>query len=263
MAEPSQILLLFDHTALLNGKPYDWLEFSQVAPCYVPRVVYQEIQRVAIEEPACHRTKLVGELRRFWVESDWKLTEASADLPDVAPEMSQHYGDRAKLALAIAEAAYGFARQSVGRLVILVSQDRALLQRIQALNIPNLTGLPVNAVLMWNRTGRYPSVVMQHRRAMQANSLVVHPTGVARNPGSVSSVAHSRTARFRETSPRSMPPQSHSDNSLWQLAFWFAVLAAMVSILTSLLQPRSLEQLLKNPETLSSPSFPTSNPHRP
>jgi hypothetical protein len=246
MAELPQILLLFDHTALLNGKPYDWLEFSQVGACYVPQVVYQEVRRVAIDPADCYQTKLAGELRRFWVESDWQMTEARATLPNVAPVISQQYGSRAKLALAIAESAYGFARQSVGRLVILVSQDRALLQRIQALNVPNLTGLPVSAVLMWNRTKRYPAVVMQHLRTMQAKSLVAYPSGLDQNSASYATVANARVVNPKVALPRSTAPQSSSQNTLWQLAFWFAVLAVMMSILGSVVQPRSLERLFKN-----------------
>ncbi|MBE9012724.1 hypothetical protein IQ250_21210, partial [Pseudanabaenaceae cyanobacterium LEGE 13415] len=164
MLDSSQIFLLIDLNSFFACKPYEWLEFNRVGRCYVPQVVHEELDAWASSQSESIESKIAREFRRFMLESDWQLTRS------LISTESRPITRRARLALDVRNSAEDLARSSIGRLVVVVSNDRALIQQVQALNLENLTGVPVSTLLTWSRSKRQPPIVVQHLRSMQSHS---------------------------------------------------------------------------------------------
>lgn len=182
MLDTPQIFLLIDLNTFFACKPYEWLEFSQVGRCYVPQVVYEELDAWATSRSESIESKIAREFRRFMIESDWELTRCASRTPKgtLISTESRPMTRRARLALDVRNSAEDLARSSIGRLVVVVSNDRALIQQVQALNVENLTGIPVSTLLTWSRSKRQPPIVLQHLRSMQTHSLQLTTAGSSR-----------------------------------------------------------------------------------
>ena len=139
MIDSPQVFLLIDLNALYACKLYEWLEFSTIGQCYVPQAVYQELDAWASSRNESIEAKIAREFRRFMLESDWQLTRSTIPAKPHRP-----FSRRARLAIEVRHCAEDLARFSVGRLVVVVSNDRALVQQIQTLKLDNLTGIPVS-----------------------------------------------------------------------------------------------------------------------
>lgn len=184
MLDTPQIFLLLDLNSFFACKPCEWLEFSRVGRCYVPQVVYEELESWAASRSESMESRIAREFRRFMLESDWELTRCASHTPKgtLISTESRPMTRRARLALDVRNSAEDFARSSIGRLVVVVSNDRALVQQVQALNLENLTGIPVSTLLAWSRSKRQPPIVLQHLRSMQTHSLQLLTAGSSR-PG--------------------------------------------------------------------------------
>ncbi|NJK53573.1 MAG: hypothetical protein HC936_13560 [Leptolyngbyaceae cyanobacterium SU_3_3] len=121
MSELPPIFLLFDLTALLTSRTRDWQEFSRVGRCFVPQGVYEEIQALGRVGADRQQEQSAREFMRFFGDSDWQLTGVGATHSSLQPVAGQVYSRRARLSLTIAECAYGLARNSPGRLIVLIS----------------------------------------------------------------------------------------------------------------------------------------------
>ncbi|MBW4439633.1 MAG: hypothetical protein KME10_00075 [Plectolyngbya sp. WJT66-NPBG17] len=176
MLDHPQIFLLIDLNSLYACKPYEWLEFSRVGHCFVPQVVYEELDSWASSRSESLEARIAREFRRFMLESDWKLMRSL-----ISTEIARPFSRRARLAIDVRNCAEDLARSSIGRLVVVVSNDRALVQQVQALHLENLTGIPVSTLLTWSRTKRQPPIVLQHLRSMQSHSLQLLGGGRSRS----------------------------------------------------------------------------------
>ncbi|KAM3112827.1 PIN domain-containing protein [Phormidesmis sp. 146-33] len=256
MSELPPIFLLFDLTALLAGQTREWQEFSRVGRCFVPQAVYEEIQalgRVGVDR---NQEQTAREFVRFFGESDWQLTGVGATHSSLQPVAGQIYSRRARLALTVAECAYGLSRSSPGRLVALIGNDQPLLQRIQGLSIANLCGIPLSALLIWTRSGRRPPIVAQHLQAMRSTTVTVgimpsstrvatatKPTRPARPP----SRAVSRVSRAE--SLRAIRPDSHHPTALYQIVSGLSALVAAIlvmGIVWYIVQPKAFNQFMRD-----------------
>ncbi len=261
LSELPPVHLLFDLGALLVGKTREWQEFSRIGQCFLPQVVYDEIHALANTEADHPQKKTAKEFLKFLSGSNWQLSRATATHPQLQPVPDQHLGKRSRLALLVSEAAYGTARGSVGRMVVLISNDQASLRRIQELKIPNLSGLPVSAGLIWSRTGRRPAVVIQHMQEMMERSRAFatasapqrFATAVASRP--TVAIAPTRT----EPKLRHAPTPLARPNVLSQLmssASSILALAIAVSLVWYLVQPRSFNQFLRQNHLPTLPQLP-------
>lgn len=158
----SQIFLLIDLNAPFACKPHEWLEFDAIGRLFVPQAVYQEVQALASSRTDSTTAKIAREFRRFLLESDWQLT---------GEPFQAKTRKRAKLAIAVQTAAEELAHRSTGRLVVVISNDRALIQQVQALHLPNLTGIPVSTGLTWSRSKFKPPIVVEHLQEMRVHSM--------------------------------------------------------------------------------------------
>ena len=263
MSDLPPIFLLFDLSALLVGKPREWQEFARLGSCYVPQLVYQEIQalsQIGIERN--HEQTAKG-FCRFLAESNWQLTGVGALHPSLQPSDGQNMSKRARLAQAVSECAYGFARSSPGRLVVLISNDQPLLKRVQSLGVANLCGVPVSATLIWSRSDRKPLLVAQHLQAMRSTTVTVGGATVPRRAQVSSSLPKwtvSKPLRNPPSRVRSVQPIYNHPDLFHQIGSGVSALIAVtiaLSITWYIIQPKSFNQFLQQQNLPTLPEIPS------
>ncbi len=77
MANPlPPLLVTFDTDVLMAGRTQVWQEYAKVGTCYIPEVVYDEIDRLTDQavEPAIEQ--VAREFMRFFADSGWIATDA-------------------------------------------------------------------------------------------------------------------------------------------------------------------------------------------
>lgn len=178
------VLVLFDVSGLLEHTVREWQEYDQAGVVFVPQVVYEEIQFLSDRAPAPELEKSAREFLRFFPNSTWQQTLATASHPSLMAPPGQALSKQARLAIAIAESAYGFALAHPYSLVVFVSNQQPLLMKLQGLNIPNLCGITSVALLQWIRTSARPLGVTRQLQVM----------GRSRISQTLPGVFHSRTS---------------------------------------------------------------------
>lgn len=163
------VLVLLDLSAVLAGKTREWQEFRRVGPCFLPEVVVDEIRTLADHavEPTTEQT--AREFLRFLPLSEWQITTARSPHPKLQPAAGHTLSKKARLFLDVAECAYGLTRSHPRSVVVLVSNDQPLLQRIRGLGVPNLSGISVASLLQWSRTQRRPAVVTHQMQLLRSS----------------------------------------------------------------------------------------------
>lgn len=230
MAVLPPFLLLFDISALTAGKTRDWQEFSKLGECLVPKAVLDEIQFLQDRAPEPAIAATAREFARFFADSGWRVTTSIVSHPALQPTEGHALSHKARLALAVAQAAYGLSRNRPEGLVVLVANDQGLLQRLRMLNVPNLCGMPLAALMQWMRTQRRPPVVSHQLQLMRLplqGAAQRSPVGAAQ-PAVVSQPVRSITP----TRPAPAEPQRSSVRRSSNLA---AQLAQILSSLTMVL----------------------------
>jgi hypothetical protein len=182
-------ILLFDISALVAGNPRDWKEFSRLGECLLPQVVLQEMQFLCDRASETNLEPIAREFIRLYPELDWKETTTLATHPALQPAEGHTVSKKARIALAVAQTAYGVACNRPDALVVLIGNDQALLQRVQMLKVPNLCGVPLAALVQWNRTLRRPPVVSQHLQQLRS------PVEATRSASGTKSVSPTQSAK--------------------------------------------------------------------
>ncbi len=170
MAVLTPVLLLFDSPALLKSSSRDWANFRQLGECYVPEGVLEALEFLSSQATEPGDESTAREFLRFYPTQDWKKTNVSADHATLKVAPGHALSKRARLALAVLQCAYGLALRYPDRLVVLVSHDPSVLQKVPPLEKPNLCGLPLTALLQWGRSQRRPTVVSHHLQFVRAAS---------------------------------------------------------------------------------------------
>ncbi len=261
MSDLPPILLLLDLSALLVGKPREWQEFARLGKCYVPQSIYQEIQAQSQVGIDPNFEQAAKEFCRFFAESNWQLTGAGALHPSLQPSEGQNLSKRARLTQTVSECAYGFARSSPGRLVVLISNDQPLLKRIQGLGIANLCGVPGSALLIWSRSGRRPPIVAQHLQSMRSTTVTVSGLAAPRQARSTSPPKPRAPRSLRESQPRVRPSQpiyNHPDLFRQMVSGVSSLVALMITIgvVWYVVQPKSFNQFLRHQNLPTLPEIP-------
>jgi hypothetical protein len=266
MSDLPPIFLLFDLTALLSGKTREWQEFSHVGRCFVPQAVYEEIQalgRVGVDRS---QEQTAREFIRFFGESDWQLTGVGATHSSLQPVAGQIYSRRARLALSVAECAYGLSRSSPGRLVTLIANDQSLLQRVQGLGIANLCGIPSSALLIWTRSGRRPPIVAQHLQAMRSTTVAVGMMPSSTRAATATKTTRPATSLPRTATkvekPRSLRPDSHHPSAFYQIVSGLSALVAAIlvmGIVWYIMQPKAFNQFMRDRNLPTLPEISTAS----
>ena len=166
----SQPLLLFDSSAVLARKTREWQEFSQRGECFLPLVVLDELRFLCNRAPTAEQEQTAREFSRFYPDSGWQKTAVQKSHPALKPASGQALSKKARQSLAVSQCAYGLSQDHFSRLVVLVTNDQLLLERVQALGAPNLCGITAAALLQWGRTRKQPSAVFQCLRMMETRA---------------------------------------------------------------------------------------------
>ncbi len=210
MALTPPLLILLDTTAILGGKTRDWLEFSQLGSCLLPEIVLEEMQALGDRAPDPATESIAREFNRFYPTSGWKTTRMLAEHPSLKPAEGATLSKRSRLALEVLSCAYGLARRHPDSLVVLVATDQPMLQRLLALKVVNLCGLPLAAFLQWSRTQRRPAAVTQHWQLMRAAN--VAPADQLTGTGGRQSQATTQRSPARPTTPKATPSEPKTKN---------------------------------------------------
>ncbi|MGF1577326.1 MAG: PIN domain-containing protein [Cyanophyceae cyanobacterium] len=162
-------LIIVDSTALLATQLRQWQEWASFGACVLPQTVWQEIDFLtrravtpAEEEVARAFLRFHESARTFEVSAGHVLLGNPAG---VTGDPSQ--SKRARLSQTIAECAYALAKQQPQVVVILLSHDRLLVERVNHLGIPNLGSISVPQLTQWIRQDLVPAAVQTILNAMK------------------------------------------------------------------------------------------------
>lgn len=266
MAAPHPILLILDFSALEVGKTREWQEFSRVGECFLPQVVFDEIRFLHDRAPDVSLEQTAREFMRFYPESGWHMTAISATHASLKPASGDSFSKKARLSLAVAQAAYGLSRNHPGSLVVLVTTDQPLLQRVQGIEAPNLCGITAAALRQWCRTERQPLAVTQQLRKMETSAVVgAGKVGTASSKPAAGTGSVGRTNHVVRTTPKPSLPQRRSSNAPGAIAQIFSTLLMLGALVLAgstawyLIQPAGFNQFLQKsglptlPNSITSP----------
>ena len=256
MTAPSPILLVLDLSALEVGKLREWQEFSRVGKCFIPQVVFDEVRFLCDRAADANTEQTAREFMRFYPESGWSLTAISANHTSLKPASGDSFSKKARLSLAVAQAAYGLSRNHPNSLVVLVTTEQPLLQKVQSLGNANLCGITAAALRQWCRTDRPPIVVNQQLQKMQAvvssaaRPLATGATGATAAVGSSASSSKAIAVKPRPTrtsTGRSRPGADYSGmiSQLVATALMLVALAGSGLVAWYFIQPASFNQFLQ------------------
>lgn len=153
-------LLIFDQGPITSGNLSYWQGVTKLGTCYVPHGVLEEIQRMAEEAPLGKETSgeaAAREFLRFYEGGGWQVTRTTKSHSDLVPAPGHNLSRKARLAFTVAQCAYGMAELNPDAVVILVTEDQALIRRISAIGLEKLGGTTGIAVREWTKNNQVPS----------------------------------------------------------------------------------------------------------
>ena len=219
------VILVFDISALSVASPSEWREFSRVGSCYVPQVVYEEMKLMFDRSPDPDLERIAKSFNRFYASSGWQITDVNAHHPSLKVGSGQALTRRARVSLAVGRCAYGLSQAFPNSLIILVSKDRSLLQRLYEVPVVNLCGITGESLLQWSRTGQRPIAVSQKFQQFRTAYNLPPSTAVAAQPR-----ASGRTATsypVSETQSKSAKLRSVASLPDWMPDLMSLILAAV------------------------------------
>lgn len=165
------VLLLIDINVLVTSNLRDWHQYSAVGSCILPQSVADEMHLLFKDAVDPDLDRVAKEFHRFQTTHQWQSTEIMATHPLLKGPEGRAISKKARLSLAVARCAYGVAKRYPARMVVLATNDQPQIQRIQALQVPNLCCITGTALQQWSQYGRRPVSVMQHWQQMKASGL--------------------------------------------------------------------------------------------
>ncbi len=152
-------LLIFDQGPITSGNLAYWQAVTKLGTCYVPHIVLEEIQRIAQDAPLGRETSAEAaakEFLRFWEGGGWQTTRATKSHSELVPSAGHNLSRKARLAYAVAQCAYGMADLNPDAVVILVTEDQALIRRINGIGLEKLGATTGIAVREWTKNNQVP-----------------------------------------------------------------------------------------------------------
>ncbi|HEY9625588.1 MAG TPA: PIN domain-containing protein [Crinalium sp.] len=238
MAAIPPVLLVLDIGALSAATPREWLEFSRVGGCVVPQVVYEEMKFLFDRSPDPDLERIARAFNRFYATSGWQISEANSHHAVLKSGAGQALTRRSRISLAVGRCAYALSMEHPATLVVLVSSDRSMLQRIYDIQANNLCAITGPSLLQWCRTGQRPIAVSQKLQRLRVAS------GAQTNSGIVGQYQQTSPSRITTTTPSpsrittspsrittAKKPTIHSDSSL---PAWVPQLFSLASAVAAL-----------------------------
>lgn len=165
------ILLILDVNTLTKTEIRDWIGFSRAGTCFIPQMVFEEMRFLYDRSPDSDLERVSREFNRFYSNSDWQITEVSGHHPLLKSSSGRALTRRVRVTLAVARSAYGMAQAHSQSLVVLVTSDQSILQRIDGMRIANLAAISSADLLQWSRSGHRPAAVQQVMQALRSANL--------------------------------------------------------------------------------------------
>lgn len=219
MASAPPVILVFDIGALSATSPTEWREFSRVGMCYLPQPVYEEMKLLFDRSPDPDLERIAKSFTRFYATSGWQITDVSAHHPALKVASGQALTRRARISLAVGRCGFGLAQNFSNSMVVLVTKDRTLLQRLYEIPCVNLCGIQVESLLQWSRSGQRPVPISQRFQQFRAaHGLPPNTTG--------SSATYQRTSPTRVAAPPA--PIAPPKKAMLTLPSWLPDLVSLV-----------------------------------
>ena len=159
------VLVTFDADVLMAGRTQVWQEYAKVGSCYLPEVVYDEIDYLTGKAVEKAQEQVAREFMRFFAESGWITTDAQETHRGLEPSI-KNQSAQAMLVVATAQCVYGFALENPDSLVVFVSNSQPLLKRIASVGCGNLCGITGAMLLNWARKGERPAAATQQLQSL-------------------------------------------------------------------------------------------------
>ncbi len=160
-----QPLLVFDTTAILATQAKQWQEWVDFGICVLPRAVNSELDFLTQRATEASDERIARDFFQFNRDKAFAILDATALVKGIEAEATS-LSKRSRLVQAIAECSYALSKQYSSSLVVLVSNDRPLVQRIQNLQVANLCAVAVAELLQWSRHQKHPATVDQALQRM-------------------------------------------------------------------------------------------------
>ncbi|MEN9231088.1 MAG: PIN domain-containing protein [Thermostichus sp. DG02_5_bins_236] len=205
-------LLIFDSPVILAGRPALWQEWGRFGICVLPRAVMTELERLTRQAIEPQEESVAREFLRQWPNLGFQVSEASALVGGIPPAgqsiasaVPSTLSQRARLEEAIAECAYALAQQQPGTLVVLVSNDRPLVGRVQALGHSNLCSISLAELNQWIRTSQRPRAVVAALNRLPGPAI---PASTLVSPSAPTQVASARPPAAAKPQSQVKPSQA-------------------------------------------------------
>lgn len=182
MALLPPVSLVLDITALVGGSQREWREFSRVGRTHIPQAVYEEMRLLFDRSPDPDLEALCKAFNHFYPTSGWQITDTHAHHPTLTAT-GHGLTHRTRIALAAARCAYALALNSPTHLIVLVTRNQPMLQRIAEIALANLCAVDAGDLLQWSRTGQRPIAVSQKLHQLRATTAAVPTPGMVGSSG--------------------------------------------------------------------------------
>ncbi|MDF0554495.1 PIN domain-containing protein [Kamptonema sp. UHCC 0994] len=169
------VLLILDVDVVMGSNSQTWQQYAKAGSCYVPEVVFEEMEFLA-DEADSDREKLAREFLRFFPASGWAVTDALETHPNLEPAVGGNQSKHTRMVVAIAQCVYGFALENPESLVVFVCNNQPLLKRMQALNVGNLCGITAAMLSQWAKRGEQPMPVTQQLQNLMRSQTSKKPS---------------------------------------------------------------------------------------
>lgn len=169
------VLLILDVDVVMGTNSQTWQQYAKAGSCYVPEVVFEEMEFLA-DEADSDREKLAREFLRFFPASGWQVTDALETHPNLEPAIGGNQSKHTRMVVAIAQCVYGFALENPESLVVFVCNNQSLLKRMQALGLGNLCGITAAMLSQWAKRGEQPMPVTQQLQNLMRSQTSKKPS---------------------------------------------------------------------------------------
>ncbi len=159
------VLVTFDADVLMAGRTQIWQEYAKVGSCYLPEVVYDEIDYLTGKAVEKSQEQVAREFMRFFADSGWIITDAQETHRSLEPSI-KNQSKPAMLVVATAQCVYGLAQEHPDALVVFVSNSQPLLKRIASVGSANLCGITGAMMLNWARKAERPAAATQQLQSL-------------------------------------------------------------------------------------------------
>jgi hypothetical protein len=159
------VLVTFDADVLMAGRTQVWQEYAKVGSCYLPEVVYDEIDYLTGKAVEKSQEQVAREFMRFFADSGWIITDSQETHRSLEPSI-KNQSKPAMLVVATAQCVYGLAQEHPDALIVFVSNSQPLLKRIASVGSANLCGITGAMLLNWARKAERPAAATQQLQSL-------------------------------------------------------------------------------------------------